>query len=70
MPLMDYPQRNSIRFMRVVACIAFLLTVLACASTKNAATLEDGYLIRVWQAEDGLPQNSITAVTQTHDGYV
>jgi len=43
---------------------------LVSAAPRNGATLQAGYSIRVWQAEDGLPQNSITAVTQTHDGYV
>ncbi len=28
------------------------------------------YLIRSWQAEAGLPQNKVTAVVQTHDGYL
>jgi len=26
--------------------------------------------IRAWQTEDGLPQNSVTAVAQTRDGYL
>ena len=28
------------------------------------------YFIRSWQAEAGLPQNKVTAVVQTHDGYL
>lgn len=28
------------------------------------------YLTRVWQAEQGLPQNKVTAVVQTHDGFL
>jgi signal transduction histidine kinase/ligand-binding sensor domain-containing protein len=28
------------------------------------------YTIRVWQSEDGLPQNTVTAITQTADGYL
>ena len=28
------------------------------------------YLIRVWQVENGLPQNSVTALAQTRDGYL
>ncbi len=29
-----------------------------------------GYVVRVWQAEQGLPQDKVTAVLQTRDGYV
>jgi signal transduction histidine kinase/ligand-binding sensor domain-containing protein len=29
-----------------------------------------GYFFRAWQAEQGLPQNKVTAVVQTHDGYL
>ena len=29
-----------------------------------------GHLIRVWQTEDGLPQNTVVAITQTRDGYL
>jgi ligand-binding sensor domain-containing protein/two-component sensor histidine kinase len=28
------------------------------------------YSARIWQTEDGLPQNSVAAITQTHDGYL
>jgi ligand-binding sensor domain-containing protein/signal transduction histidine kinase len=28
------------------------------------------YFIRTWQVEDGLPQNKVTAVVQTRDGYL
>jgi signal transduction histidine kinase/ligand-binding sensor domain-containing protein len=28
------------------------------------------YFVRSWQAEDGLPQNKVTAVVQTRDGYL
>ena len=28
------------------------------------------YFIGAWQTEDGLPQNSVTAVVQTRDGYL
>ncbi len=28
------------------------------------------YRIRVWKAEDGLPQNSVTSILQTQDGYL
>ncbi len=28
------------------------------------------YFLRVWQTEDGLPENVVTAIVQTHDGYL
>jgi signal transduction histidine kinase/ligand-binding sensor domain-containing protein len=28
------------------------------------------YFVRTWQVENGLPQNKVTAVTQTRDGYL
>jgi len=28
------------------------------------------YFVHAWQAEQGLPQNKVTAVVQTHDGYL
>jgi len=68
--LKDFSPRFSFRAFFFAAAIACLWPSLAPAASRNGATLQDGYSIRVWQAEDGLPQNSITAVTQTHDGYV
>ncbi len=31
---------------------------------------QPGYAVRVWETEDGLPQNSVIAMTQTRDGYL
>ena len=35
-----------------------------------ATTLSEGYSIRVWRTEDGLPQNTVTSAVQTRDGYL
>src|SRR2546427_8144483 len=35
-------------------------------STKAAIP----YSVRIWQADDGLPQNSVYAIAQTPDGYL
>jgi ligand-binding sensor domain-containing protein len=39
----------------------------ACAADT---TNEPNYFTRVWQVENGLPQNKIPSVVQTHDGYL
>ena len=38
---------------------------MRAAETTNAPN----YLMRVWQVENGLPQNKITSIVQTRDGY-
>ncbi len=48
---------------RVLIC-AWLGLSLPCVSASS------DYLTDVWQAEDGLPQNTVTCITQTRDGYL
>jgi signal transduction histidine kinase/ligand-binding sensor domain-containing protein len=41
------------------------------ATTVSATTfLADGYSIRIWQTEDGLPQNLVSSAVHTRDGYL
>jgi len=50
---------------------SLLLVPLLLATDSVAATfLADGYAVRIWQTEDGLPQNLVTSVLQTRDGYL
>jgi ligand-binding sensor domain-containing protein/signal transduction histidine kinase len=35
-----------------------------------SASGDPGFVTRVWLRENGLPQNTVTAVVQTHDGYL
>lgn len=44
--------------------------VLASVEATAADATPQGYTTRLWQTEDGLPANSVTAVTQTRDGYL
>ena len=44
------------------------LLMLAGAFSAPAAT--PNYFTRTWQVEQGLPQNKVTAVVQTRDGYL
>ena len=36
----------------------------------QASTNTPAYSVRVWQTDDGLPQNSVHAIAQTEDGYL
>jgi len=51
---------------------AGLALFLTCGRVAFPAALPavPDYFIKVWQAEDGLPQNAVTAVLQTRDGYL
>jgi len=56
----------SLRPFAVCSLTVVLLSVRGVASTF----LAEGYAVRVWQAEDGLPQNLVTSAVQTRDGYL
>lgn len=52
-----------------VACrFALVFTVIALFFFPSAAA--PNCFTRTWQVEQGLPQNKVTAVVQTHDGYL
>jgi signal transduction histidine kinase/ligand-binding sensor domain-containing protein len=46
------------------------LLALALALCFSAAAATPNYFTRIWQVEQGLPQNKVTAVVQTRDGYL
>ena len=48
----------------------FALVFAVIAASFFSATAAPNYFTRTWQVEQGLPQNSVTAVTQSHDGYL
>ncbi|MGO8765588.1 MAG: two-component regulator propeller domain-containing protein [Limisphaerales bacterium] len=48
----------------------FALVFVVIAATVSSATATPDYFTRVWQVEQGLPQNKVTAVVQTRDGYL
>ena len=52
-----------------VAPLAAALGLLASPLASAGAALGD-FVVRGWQAEDGLPENTISAVCQTRDGYI
>jgi ligand-binding sensor domain-containing protein len=48
---------------------AIALALMAGGGFPGLAAPPD-YFMRTWQVENGLPQNKVTAVVQTHDGYL
>jgi signal transduction histidine kinase/ligand-binding sensor domain-containing protein len=43
---------------------------LLAANCPAATILAEGYSMRVWQTQDGLPQNMVSSAAQTKDGYL
>ena len=48
----------------------FALVFAVIAAGFFSAPAAPGYFTRTWQVEQGLPQNKVTAVVQTRDGYL
>src|ERR1035437_2528329 len=48
----------------------FALTFAMVAVGFFSAAAAPNYFMRTWQVEQGLPQNKVTAVVQTRDGYL
>jgi signal transduction histidine kinase/ligand-binding sensor domain-containing protein len=51
-------------------CCALLLWALSPAVLSGATLTAHNHVTRVWQLENGLPENNVTAVVQTRDGYI
>src|ERR1700690_4653091 len=51
-----------------VVSAGLVLSQQLCALTPRA--LPDGYTRRVWQTQDGLPENTVQAFAQTPDHYL
>jgi len=49
---------------------AALLLLPALASLRAEHERQPAYLVDTWTVEDGLPQNSVTSILQTRDGYL
>src|SRR5882762_3479088 len=47
-----------------------LAALCACGQTSLARGVSPRYLSDVWTTEKGLPQNSVTSLLQTRDGYL
>lgn len=55
-------------FAFAVACS--LVAIPAVAAGTNDLGAGDGWVIRAWGTAAGLPQNTVNAIAQTHDGYL
>jgi ligand-binding sensor domain-containing protein/signal transduction histidine kinase len=55
---------------RSPACRGRLVFLLALVTATAFAATNSAWFARVWQAEEGLPDNSVTGVAQTPDGYL
>ena len=52
------------------ACVLALAWLPGGGIFPTPVSAAPNYFIRAWQTENGLPQNSVTAVVQTRDGYL
>ena len=62
------PEQSSMPNNRWTLAVAWLL--LCVFSSAISAVAKAPYTIDVWDTEDGLPQSSVIAMTQTRDGYL
>ena len=51
-------------------CQTVLVVVLMGGAWLGALAAPANYFLRTWQVESGLPQNKVTAVVQSRDGYL
>jgi ligand-binding sensor domain-containing protein len=57
-----------VRGFLVVAFVSLLCPPAATA--QPAPPIAEGFIRRAWGTRDGLPQNTVTAMVQTRDGYL
>jgi len=50
--------------------VAFCAGVLAGGIAGRAASTNAGWAVHPWQSDDGLPNNNVTALARTPDGYL
>lgn len=63
--------RNGDRSRRIGSLMFSIMLWLAALTSSTGATFVDSeYIIDSWETEQSLPENSATAMVQTHDGYL
>ncbi len=55
---------------KALTCLSILLCLNRIAAGQNSDFTDVRYLHHNWTTENGLPQNSVTAIVQTRDGYL
>ena len=55
--------------MRFLPVILSLIGLLRIDGAEIPST-QPGYLVRVWQSQDGLPGNVVRSLVQASDGYL
>jgi len=55
---------------RLLAGVAIAASAAVSAPAAAALPAADRYIARTWGTADGLPQNSVTSIVQTRDGYL
>jgi signal transduction histidine kinase/ligand-binding sensor domain-containing protein/CheY-like chemotaxis protein len=54
----------------LLACVIFAAPLNRAARAAEAPPADPEYVIHGWETDQGLPQNSATAIVQTPDGYL
>src|SRR5262245_18015228 len=67
--------RNPPMLLTVPRCVyqnrpLLVALIFALLHTSHAASVSPRYYTHVWQRETGLPQNTVTSIVQTRDGYL
>ncbi len=60
---------SSVKYRHIWLCAFFLLVAIRLDAVTQRA-LPDGYTRRVWQTQDGLPENTVEAFALTPDHYL
>ena len=72
-PTQVYANRHRLRqtiALAILVCLPAGSTVAAPAARPSPRSIAAEYVQTAWDTEDDLPQNSVTAIVQTRDGYL
>src|SRR4051812_3820169 len=63
--------RDRVGYAANLRMLTWLFMLWAAAfQAAPAATADTRYIVRAWGTDDGLPQNTVTTIIQTRDGYL
>src|SRR2546423_478219 len=68
-------KRSAIRIITLICGVALAIATLSLAVNQSVQALDAEkpfrqYSHSIWRTENGLPQNTVRAIVQTHDGYI